>query len=58
MLAAAGALAGAAGLPIQLIRPANAQRQANPAEFALRIQGVNGASDSSWDGFRDGAKGA
>lgn len=27
----------------------------NPAEFALRIQGVNGASDTSWDGFRQGS---
>jgi twitching motility protein PilT len=27
----------------------------NPAEFALRIQGVNGASDASWDGFKQGS---
>jgi twitching motility protein PilT len=27
----------------------------NPAEFALRIQGVDGASDASWDGFKQGS---
>ena len=27
----------------------------NPAEFALRIQGVDGASDASWDGFKPGS---
>ncbi len=27
----------------------------NPAEFALRIQGVNGTSDTNWDGFRQGS---
>ena len=26
----------------------------SPAEFALRIQGVNGSSDATWDGFRQG----
>jgi twitching motility protein PilT len=26
----------------------------SPAEFALRIQGVNGTSDATWDGFRQG----
>ncbi|MES2522230.1 MAG: PilT/PilU family type 4a pilus ATPase [Gemmatimonadota bacterium] len=30
----------------------------NPAEFALRIQGVDGASDTNWDGFQEGSKGA
>jgi twitching motility protein PilT len=24
----------------------------NPSEFALRIQGVAGSSDTSWDGFQ------
>jgi twitching motility protein PilT len=24
----------------------------NPAELALRVQGVNGSSDANWDGFR------
>ena len=28
----------------------------NPAEFALRVQGVDGASDASWDDFKQGAK--
>ncbi len=27
----------------------------NPAEFALRIQGVDGTSDTNWDGFRQGS---
>ena len=27
----------------------------NPAEFALRIQGVDGTSDINWDGFRQGS---
>jgi twitching motility protein PilT len=27
----------------------------NPAEFALRIQGVSGASDTSWDGLKQGS---
>jgi twitching motility protein PilT len=27
----------------------------SPAEFALRIQGVNGSSDATWDGFRQGS---
>ena len=27
----------------------------NPAELALRIQGVNGSSDTTWDGFRQGS---
>ncbi|MEO7520363.1 MAG: PilT/PilU family type 4a pilus ATPase [Gemmatimonas sp.] len=27
----------------------------NPAVFALRIQGVDGASDATWDGFKPGA---
>jgi twitching motility protein PilT len=27
----------------------------NPAEFALRIQGVDGASDATWDGFKPGS---
>ena len=27
----------------------------SPAEFALRIEGVNGSSDASWDGFRPGS---
>jgi len=27
----------------------------NPSEFALQIQGVGSASDSSWDAFRDTA---
>ena len=27
----------------------------NPAEFALRIQGVDGASDATWDGFKQGS---
>ena len=27
----------------------------SPAEFALRIQGVNGTSDATWDGFRQGS---
>ena len=27
----------------------------SPAEFALRIQGVDGASDASWDGFKPGS---
>lgn len=27
----------------------------NPAEFALRIQGVDGSSDTNWDGFRQGS---
>lgn len=26
----------------------------NPAEFALRVQGVDGASDASWDDFKKG----
>ena len=26
----------------------------NPAELALRVQGVDGASDANWDGFRGG----
>ena len=26
----------------------------NPAELALRVQGVNGSSDTSWDGFKKG----
>jgi len=30
----------------------------NPAEFALRIQGVDGASDVSWDGFKPGSDAA
>ena len=25
----------------------------NPSEFALRVQGVAGSSDTSWDGFRE-----
>jgi twitching motility protein PilT len=24
----------------------------NPSEFALRVQGVAGSSDTSWDGFQ------
>ena len=28
----------------------------NPAEFALRVQGVDGASDASWDDFKKGPK--
>ena len=28
----------------------------NPAEFALRVQGVDGASDASWDDFKQGPK--
>ena len=28
----------------------------NPAEFALRIEGVDGASDASWDGFKTSPK--
>ena len=28
----------------------------NPAEFALRIEGVDGASDASWDGFKTAPK--
>jgi len=27
----------------------------NPAEFGLRVQGVDGASDASWDGFKQGS---
>lgn len=27
----------------------------NPAEFALRTQGVDGSSDTNWDGFRQGS---
>ena len=27
----------------------------NPAEFGLRVQGVDGASDQSWDGFKQGS---
>ena len=27
----------------------------SPAEFALRIQGVSGTSDATWDGFRQGS---
>ena len=27
----------------------------SPAEFALRVQGVNGTSDATWDGFRQGS---
>jgi twitching motility protein PilT len=27
----------------------------NPAEFTLRVQGVDGTSDSQWDGFRQGS---
>lgn len=30
----------------------------NPAEFALRVQGVDGASDTSFDGFRPGSNAA
>lgn len=28
----------------------------NPAEFALRVQGVDGASDATWDDFKKGSK--
>ncbi len=28
----------------------------NPAEFALRVHGVDGASDASWDGFKQGSQ--
>jgi twitching motility protein PilT len=28
----------------------------NPAEFALRVEGVDGASDASWDGFKTAPK--
>jgi twitching motility protein PilT len=28
----------------------------SPAEFALRVQGVSGTSDTSWTGFEGGAK--
>ena len=27
----------------------------NPAEFGLRVQGVDGASDANWDGFKQGS---
>jgi twitching motility protein PilT len=27
----------------------------NPAEFGLRVQGVDGSSDASWDGFKQGS---
>jgi twitching motility protein PilT len=27
----------------------------NPAEFALRVQGVDGASDNSFSGFKPGS---
>ena len=27
----------------------------NPAEFALKVQGVDGASDSNWDDFKTGS---
>jgi twitching motility protein PilT len=27
----------------------------SPAEFALRVQGVDGTSDTNWDGFRQGS---
>ena len=27
----------------------------NPAEFALRVHGVDGASDATWDGFKQGS---
>ena len=29
----------------------------NPSEFALRVQGVAGSSDTSWDGFQGSAQG-
>jgi twitching motility protein PilT len=28
----------------------------NPAEFALRVQGVDGSSDTNWDDFRQGSE--
>jgi twitching motility protein PilT len=30
----------------------------NPAEFALRVQGVDGASDTSFSGFKPGSNAA
>jgi twitching motility protein PilT len=30
----------------------------NPAEFALRVQGVDGASDTAFNGFRPGSNAA
>ena len=29
----------------------------NPSEFALRIQGVSGSSDTSWEGFQKSEEG-
>jgi sulfur-oxidizing protein SoxY len=42
LLAGAGALAGAAALPIALVRPALAQIQSNPAQLAMAIHKVAG----------------
>lgn len=42
MLAGAGALAGAAALPIALVRPAVGQIQANPAQLAMALRKVVG----------------
>ena len=29
----------------------------NPNEFALRVQGIEGSADKTWEGFQQGANG-
>jgi len=44
ILAAAGALAGAAALPVTLVRPAAAQIQSNPAQLAIAVHKLVGSA--------------
>src|SRR6185503_19343172 len=45
ILAGAGALAGNVALPLQVIRPAQAQLAANPAALAMAIRKVAGEAE-------------
>ena len=45
LLAGAGALIGSIGVPIELVRPAHAQIQANPAAMRLAIRKIVGEAE-------------
>ena len=44
------------GPPAVVGQSANTIYATSPGEFALRVQGVAGTSDTSWSGFEEGAQ--